>query len=199
VVRKKIFKIQTKQSLHFAGCSEHATKSAGQGASVGAVSGAVGGLVSALVFGGNPGEAAAKGMVYGGAVGATTGAISGSQVDSKIKKEQEAKAEKIRMKIGDDAFKGLSALVTCDHDNSLQFAAKAQQQANPNFSVSGYWLEVLTYADQDNTVKTTELIPIVVEKDWETTDESAARAQLLQLQDKLMAIREEYKLPRQCV
>ena len=59
---------------------------------------------------------------------------------------------------------------------------------------SGYWLEVLNYADQGNNSKTKELIHGVVEKDWDTNSETQARASLLQLQDKLMAIREDVNL-----
>jgi hypothetical protein len=185
-------------SLLVAGCGEYAAKGAGEGATVGAASGAVSGLVGALVFGGDPAEAAARGAVYGGAAGATAGAISGSQVDSKIEEQRNAREEKIRAQIGDDAFKGLSALVTCDHADAMQFAAASKQSNNPNFSVSGYWLEVLSYADQGKSDKTNELLPAVVEKDWDVSSETAARTNLLQLQDKLMAIREEYKRPRHC-
>ncbi len=185
-------------SLLLAGCGEYAAKGAGEGATMGAASGAVGGLVSALIFGGDPAEAAARGAVYGGAVGATAGAMSGSKVDTKIEQQRKERADKIRSEIGDDAFKGLSALVTCDHADSLQFAAVSKQSTNPNFSVAGYWLEVLNYADQGKSDKTTELMPALVEKDWDVSSESIARTNLLQLQDKLIAIREEYKLPKNC-
>ena len=185
-------------SLLLAGCGEYAAKGAGEGATMGAASGAVGGLVSALIFGGDPAEAAARGAVYGGAVGATAGAMSGSKVDTKIEQQRKERADKIRSEIGDDACKGLSALVTCDHADSLQFAAVSKQSTNPNFSVAGYWLEVLNYADQGKSDKTTELMPALVEKDWDVSSESIARTNLLQLQDKLIAIREEYKLPKNC-
>jgi len=185
-------------ALLITSCGEHAAKGAGEGATMGAASGAVGGLVSALIFGGDPVEAAARGAVYGGAVGATAGAMSGSKADARIDEQRNEKAEKIRARIGDDAFKGLSALVTCDHQDALQDAVKAKQSTNPNFTVSGYWLEVLSYADQGNNDKTKELMPAVVEKDWETNSEAEARTSLLTLQDKLMAIREEYKLPKKC-
>ncbi len=179
-------------------CGEHAAKGAGEGATMGAASGAVGGLVRALIFGGDPAEAAARGAVYGGAVGATAGAIRGSGVDAKVEEQRNARTEEIRAEIGDDAFKGLSALVTCDHQDALQDAVKAKQSENPNFAVAGYWLEVLSYADQGNNEKTKELIPGVVKKDWDTNSETEARTSLLKLQDKLMAIREEYKLPKNC-
>jgi hypothetical protein len=185
-------------SLLITSCGEYAAKGAGEGATTGAASGAVGGLVSALIFGGDPAEAAARGAVYGGAVGATAGAIGGNKVDTKIEEQRNARAEKIRAEIGDDAFKGLSALVTCDHQDALQDAARSKQSTNPNFAVAGYWLEVLSYADRGNNSKTKELIPGVVEKDWDTNSETEARTSLLQLQDKLMSIREEYKLPKKC-
>lgn len=185
-------------SLLITSCGEHAAKGAGEGATMGAASGAVGGLVSALVFGGDPAEAAARGAVYGGAVGATAGAMSGSKTDTKIEAQRKTKAEKIRAEIGDDAFKGLSALVTCDHQDAVQDAVKAKQSSNPNFSVAGYWLEALSYADQGNTNKTKELLPDVVKKDWDTSSETQAKTSLLKLQEKLMAIREEYKLPKKC-
>jgi len=185
-------------SLLVTGCGEYAAKGAGEGATMGAASGAVGGLVSALVFGGDPAEAAARGAVYGGAVGATAGAMSGSKVDSKIEEQRKARADKIREQIGDDAFKGLSALVTCDHADAQQYAVASKQASNPNFAVAGYWLEVLIYADQGKTDKTNALLPAVVEKDWDISSEVNARTNLLQLQDKLMAVREEYQLPRNC-
>lgn len=185
-------------SLLVTGCGEYAAKGAGEGATMGAASGAVGGLVSALVFGGDPAEAAARGAVYGGAVGATAGAIGGSKVDAQVEQQRNAKAEKIRAEIGDDAFKGLSALVTCDHADALQFTAASKQSSNPNFALSGNWLEVLVYADQGQQDKTNALMPALVEKDWNVSTEANARTNLLQLQDKLMAIREEYKLPRNC-
>jgi len=184
--------------VFLSGCGEYAAKGAGEGATTGAVSGAVGGLVSALVFGGDPAEAAARGAVYGGAVGATAGAMGGSKVDAGIEEQRKARADKIREKIGDDAFKGLSALVTCDHEDALQYAASSKQAGNPNFAVSGYWLEVLSYADKGENATKDQLLPALVEKDWEISSESNARVNLLQLQDKLMAIREEYKLPKNC-
>lgn len=185
-------------SLSVASCGEYAAKGAGEGATVGAASGAVGGLVSALVFGGDPVEAAARGAVYGGAVGATAGAMSGSKVDTKIEQQRKAKEEKIRAQIGDDAFKGLSALVTCDYEDALQLALISKSSSNPNFAVSGYWLEVLSYADRGNSDTVNGLMPAVVEKDWDVNDVNSAKTNLLQLQDTLKAIREEYKLPQQC-
>jgi hypothetical protein len=88
--------------------------------------------------------------------------------------------------------------VSCDHQDALKDADNAKQSSNPNFAVSGYWLELLSYADQGNGDKIKELMPGVVEKDWDINSEAEARTSLLQLQDKLMDIREEYKLPKKC-
>jgi len=179
-------------------CGEYAAKGAGTGATTGAVSGAVGGLVSALVFGGDAGEAMARGAVYGGAVGATAGAMGGAQVDKKVEQQRQATAEALRTKIGDDAYDGLEALADCEHDVSLKQAELARQSDNPNFSLAGLWLEVLSYADQGNETRARELFPEVVAKDWNIKTEAEAEADMRQTLNKLMDIREQYNLPRVC-
>ena len=179
-------------------CGEYAAKGAGTGATTGAVSGAVGGLVSALVFGGDAGEAMARGAVYGGAVGATAGAMGGAQVDNKVEQQRQATAEALRTKIGDDAFNGLEALADCKHDVSLKQAELARQSDNPNFSLAGLWLEVLSYADQGNETRARELFPEVVAKDWNIKTEAEAEADMRETLNKLMDIREQYNLPRVC-
>ena len=184
--------------LLLSACGEYAAKGAGTGATTGAVSGAVGGLVSALVFGGDAGEAMARGAVYGGAVGATAGAMGGAQIDSKIKEQRQAAENALRSNIGDDAFKGLQALADCEHEKSLKQAGLARQSDNPNFSLAGLWLEVLSYADQGNDTAAQNLFPVVVEKDWDIKSEAEAEATMKSTLTKLMDIREQYSLPRVC-
>ena len=179
-------------------CGEYAAKGAGTGATTGAVSGAVGGLVSALVFGGDAGEAMARGAVYGGAVGATAGAMGGAQVDKKLEQQRDATAEALRTKIGDDAYEGLEALADCKHDVSLKQASLARQSDNPNFSLAGLWLEVLSYADQGNEARARELFPEVVTDDWNIESEAEAEASMRETLTKLMDIREQYNMPRVC-
>jgi hypothetical protein len=179
-------------------CGEHAAKGAGSGATTGAVSGAVGGLVSALVFGGDPAEAAARGAVYGGAVGATAGAMGGAQVDKKVTEQREASAEALRTRIGDDAYGGLEALADCKHDVSLKQAELARQSENPNFSLAGLWLEVLSYADKGNETSARGLFPDVVTQDWNINSEAEAEAAMRKSLNQLMDIREQYNLPRVC-
>lgn len=184
--------------VQISACGEHAAKGAGTGATTGAVSGAVGGLVSALVFGGDPAEAAARGAVYGGAVGATAGAMSGAQVDSKVEQQRQATAEALHAKIGDDAYDGLKALANCNYDVSLKQAELARQSENPNFSLAGLWLEVLSYADQGSEARARSLFPDVVTKDWDIKSEAEAEATMRDALSKLMDIREQYNLPRVC-
>lgn len=179
-------------------CGEYAAKGAGTGATTGAVSGAVGGLVSALVFGGDAGDAMARGAVYGGAVGATAGAMGGAQVDKKVEQQRQATAEALSTKIGDDAYDGLAALANCKHDVSLKQASLARQSDNPNFSLAGLWLEVLSYADQGNEARARELFPEVVTRDWNIKTEAEAEADMRQTLAKLMDIREQYNMPRVC-
>ena len=179
-------------------CGEYAAKGAGTGATTGAVSGAVGGLVSALVFGGDAGDAMARGAVYGGAVGATAGAMGGAQVDKKVEQQRQATAEALREKIGDDAYDGLEALADCKYDVSLKQAELARQSDNPNFSLAGLWLEVLSYADQGNEARARELFSEVVTKDWNIESEAEAEAEMRKTLTKLMDIREQYNMPRVC-
>ena len=182
------------------GCASgsYTAQGAGKGGTTGAISGAVGGLVSALVFGGDPAEAAARGAVYGGAVGATAGAMAGSEADRQVKQQQEAKLEKIRQQIGADAFNGLEALADCRHDEALKQADKAQQSDNPNFSLAGLWLEVLTYADKKDENKARGLFPVLVEKDWNISTEAQAEENMRKTLNALMDIRQEFNLPRVC-
>jgi hypothetical protein len=182
------------------GCASdsNTAEGAGRGAVTGGVSGAVGGLVGSLVFGGNPAEAAARGAVYGGAVGATAGAMAGSQADRQISEQQEQDAADLRERIGDDAFGGLEALAECRHDVAVAQAAKAQKSENPNYALAGLWLEVLSYADQQNEAKARGLFPTVVEKDWDVESEAQAEETMRGALTKLMDIRESHRLPRVC-
>ena len=186
--------------VQLSGCASdsYAAKGAAEGGTTGAVAGAVGGLVSSLVFGGDPLESAARGAVYGGATGATVGAISGSKVDEKIEQQNEAKYAKLRQDIGEDAYGGLKALADCQHDVSLNQAAKAQKSQNPNYALAGLWLEVLSYADKQDEAKARSLFPKVVEKDWNIKSSSEAEARMRKALNSLMDIREEYKMPRVC-
>ena len=165
---------------------------------MGAASGAVGGMVSALIFGGDPVEAAARGAVYAGAASATVGAISGSQVDAGIKEQRQARENQIRERIGSDAFKGLSALTSCDYEDTLSYAEASKTSENPNYAVAGYWLELLSYADRGDSKEVARLTPAVVAQDWDTADDNQAGVQLRKLEDELKKLRLEYKQPENC-
>ena len=124
--------------------------------------------------------------------------MSGAQVDEKLEQQRQASAEALRGKIGDDAFDGLKALANCEHEVSLKQAELARQSENPNFSLAGLWLEVLSYADQGNEAKARELYPEIVTKDWDISSEAEAEATMRDTLNKLMDIREQYNLPRVC-
>jgi hypothetical protein len=182
------------------GCASdsHTAQGATRGATTGAVSGAVGGVFTALVFGGDPAEAAARGAVYGGAVGGTAGAIAGSEADRQVKQQQDAALAKLRQQIGDETFTGLEALADCKHDVSLRQATKAQKSENPNYSLAGLWLEVLSYADQKDETKARSLFPTLVKEDWNITSDAQAEETMRKALNSLMDIREKYKMPRVC-
>ena len=74
----------------------------------------------------------------------------------------------------------------------------ARQSENPNFSLAGLWLEVLSYADQGNEARARSLFPDVVTKDWDIKNEAEAEAAMRDTLNKLMDIREQYNMPRVC-
>ena len=183
----------------FSACSSQTAQRAGQGAAGGAVVGAVGGMVSALVFGGDVGDAAARGAVWGASTGAAAGAISGAVADSNQKKAQEAaELDALRKRLGDDAFNGLAALVECKHEIAQGFGRTAVGSDNPDFSLAGLWLQVLAYADNRQEDQARALLPNLVEKDSKLSSEAQAESEMQGALKKLMDIRQEYKLPREC-
>ena len=179
-------------------CSSQTGQRAAQGGTMGAVTGAAGGMVSALIFGGNVGEAAARGAVYGGTVGAVGGAIVGSQQDQATKKQQEDAAEKLKLKLGDEAFNGLVALANCKHDVALDHAKAAENLDNKEHALAGLWLEVLAYADQQQEGKARALFPALIEKDPKVGSEAQAEENMRKALQGLMKIRTEHKLPQTC-
>lgn len=185
-------------TMTLVGCGTYATKGAGTGAATGALAGAAGGVVSALVFGGDPLDAAARGAVWGGTTGAVAGGVAGAQVDKQTAQKREAEIAKLRAEIGDDAFDGLEALADCEYDTSLQQAGKALASANPNFSLAGAWLEVLSYADQGNEARARSLFPALVAKDWNLETSAQAEASMRKALTAIGDIREEYNRPRVC-
>ena len=185
-----------------AGCTGKTGEYAGQGAGIGAISGAVGGFVTAAIFGGDPIEAAARSAVYGGATGATAGAISGASADAAEREAYEAaqkeKRDRIRAKIGDDAFIGLAALAKCDHASAIANADIAQQSGNADFVVAGLWLEALAYSDQGQESTARAMYGDIIARDANISDETAAELRRRELADGLSEIRGEYDLPKVC-
>ena len=179
-------------------CSGQSGQRAAQGGTMGAVTGAAGGMVSALIFGGNVGEAAARGAAYGGTMGAVGGAIVGSQEDQATKKQREDAAEKLKLKLGDEAFNGLVALANCKHDVAMGHAKAAENLDNQEYALAGLWLEVLTYADQKQEDKARALFPDLIAKDPKIGSEAQAEESMRKALQGLMKIRAEHKLPQTC-
>lgn len=185
-----------------AACSGQSGQRAGQGAATGAVAGAAGGMVSALIFGGNVGEAAARGAVWGGTAGAVSGAMVGAQEDQAMaaqKAEQQKKAhEKLKQRLGEDAFSGLAALVDCKHEVALAYANTAKKDAKKDYSLAGLWLEILVHADQRKEAEARALFPELIEKDPEINSDTKAEESMRKAMQGLMNIRGEYNLPKTC-
>jgi len=184
--------------LMISACSNQTGQRAAQGGTMGAVAGAAGGMVSALIFGGNVGEAAARGAAWGATTGAVGGAIVGSQQDSAIKKQQEDAAAKLKLKLGDEAFDGLTALAKCKHAVAASHANNAKNLDNPEYALAGQWLEILTLADQRQEDKARALFPEVIAKDPRVGSEAQAEEGMRKALQGLMKIRAEHNLPQTC-
>lgn len=182
-----------------AGCSGHSGQMAGEGAGMGAVAGMVGGLVSGLVFGGNPAELAAQGAVWGASSGAVTGAMVGAKVDRAERTAmQKAELERLRAKLGDDAFNGLKALAKCKHEISLGYARTAAKSDNNAYALAGLWLGALTHGDRGEMDLAKAQFPALLDRDGKISSTTQADEKLDKALARLKEIRGEYNLPQTC-
>lgn len=182
-----------------AGCSGHSGQMAGEGATMGAVAGMVGGLVTGLVFGGNPGELAAQGAVWGASSGAVSGAMAGAKIDQAERTaRQKAELERIRAKLGDDAFSGLKALAKCKHEVSLGYARTAAKSDNKAYALAGLWLEVLTHGDRREMDLAQAQFSVLIDRDDKIDSQAQALEKLNKALTRLREIRGEYNLPKTC-
>lgn len=166
------------------GCSANQRAGATVGGTGGALSGAAAGAVGALVFGGNVGDAAARGAVWGGTAGAVSGTMAGARADRHQENQRIVQAQRdleaLRLRIGDDAFKGLSALADCRHDVALAYARVSVALPNADFALAGYWLEALTCLDTGDEDAAAAVYPTLVERDGDTDSVERARVQALE-------------------
>jgi hypothetical protein len=187
-----------------AGCASgsYAAKGAGEGATTGAVAGAVGGMVTALVFGGNVAEAGARGAVYGGTTGAVVGGMSGAKADeaaaAQKQAEREAELDKLRNRIGSDAFNGVVALAECKHEIAIANAREATKSKKSDYALAGMWVLVLAEADRNNEAAARALYPDIVKRDSNIKTEADAEAGMREALDQLGNIRTEYDMPAVC-
>ncbi|PLW69359.1 hypothetical protein [Pseudohalioglobus lutimaris] len=183
-------------------CSTESTRGAAQGAAGGAAVGAIGGMVSALVFGGSVSDAAARGAVWGGSTGAVTGGIHGAKKGESAREAESrrvaAEMEKLRSKIGDDAYRGLEALARCKHSVAVAYAEAAQTNKNYDYALSGYWLEVMSVAETDGESAAEAMLPELVERDSKLTSVGQARVLLVEVIGDLEDVREESGTDRTC-
>ena len=187
-----------------AGCASdsYAAKGAGEGATTGAVAGALGGMVTALVFGGNVAEAGARGAVYGGTSGAVVGGMSGSKADQAVaaqkQAEREAELERLRNRIGPDAYNGVVALAECKHEVAIANAREAAKSKNSDYALAGIWVVALTEADRQNELEARAMFPDIVKRDRDIKTEADAEAGVREALHELGNIRVEYDLPAVC-
>jgi len=117
---------------------------------------------------------------------------------TKKKAQQAAELEALKKRLGDDAFNGLAALVECKHEVAQGYGRTAAKSNNPDFALAGLWLQVITFADSGQEDQARGLLPDLVEKDSKLSSVSQAETEMQTAQQKLMDIRQEYKLPREC-
>jgi hypothetical protein len=188
--------------MALSGCSTESTKGAAQGAAGGAAVGAVGGIVSALVFGGDVADAAARGAVWGGSTGAVSGGIQGARVADQNQanqaRQEQAELDKLRRELGDDAYRGLDALANCKHTVAIAYAETAQADDNYDYALAGYWLEVLSVAEEGRIEDAEAMLPELVEKDKKLKSTQQADTLLGEVMDELADIREANGQERSC-
>jgi outer membrane lipoprotein SlyB len=182
----------------FQACSQQTARQAGQAGATGAVVGAVGGLVTGLVFGGNAAEAMARGAVYGGSTGAAAGAMAGAMAESNRKASQTEELKALRARLGEDAYQGLEALVQCKHDVAQAYGRTAAGSPNKNYALAGLWLQAIAFADGGEEDKARDLYPELIAGDDRIADNAQAENKMRGALQKLMDIREQYKLDRVC-
>lgn len=185
-------------NLHGCASGSHAAQGAAEGAAVGAASCAAGGLLSALIFGGDALGRAAESAVWCGTAGAVAGGIRGNEMDKREQQRRDSYVARLRSDVGEVAFNGFAALATCDYPRALARAEEAQRESNPNYALSGLWLEALTYADQRNESGARAMLPVLVEHDWDMESEAQADSTLRKALGDLNTIRGEYDLPLTC-
>ncbi len=199
VYTQKILKIVALLCITtMAACGTTAGQKAGEGAATGAIVGAIGGLVTGLVFGGNVADSAARGAVWGASTGAVAGAMSGAGKDQVKKGNQSIELEKLKGRIGDDAFNGMKALAHCKHEVALAYSRTAAKSKNKDHALAGQWLEVITHADKGEENKARTLFPQLIATDPKVSTKAQTEATMRDTMQKLMTIRKEHNLSTTC-
>ena len=142
------------------GCTSNTAEGAASGALVGAGSAMFVGALTDLIVDGhvNPYRLernAVAGAIVGGAAGAAQGhAKDKSERDRATMKtvaaEQMRDEQELIAEIGADNFRGLEALVTCQHKDAYRLALKAIESDKPQFKEAGYVVQALVDKDRGN-------------------------------------------------
>ena len=176
----------------------HVNADVKRGAATGA---AVGGLLG-LVFGDDLGDALG-GAAIGAGVGAAGGAVSSSmkkkEAEKKAQQQQAAKAQQAADQeqqqeqalihaIGEDNYRGLVALVDCEHTRAEGLAEAGAASNDPNHRLASLWLKALIANDLKQTERTAELYQqlIAADKDIDTEQQASIETDKV-----LMDVREE--------
>ncbi len=176
----------------------------GRGAASGA---AIGGFLG-LVFGDDLGDVV-EGAAVGAGAGAIGGAVSGSmkkkeaekraQDQQRLKQQQPTKAQQVVKNqqreeqaliqaIGEDNYRGLVALVECEHKRAEALANAGAASNNPDHKLSSLWLKALIANDLRQKDRTAKLYQQLVSADADIDTKQQAS---LETDKVLMDVRKE--------
>ena len=183
----------------FFGTAIDVNADAGRGAASGA---AIGGFLG-LVFGEDLGDVV-EGAAVGAGAGAIGGAVSGSMKKKEAKKrakkqseqeqrqkekekktaqqeaanDQQQQEQELIKAIGEDNYRGLLALVDCEHKRAQALAKAGAASSNPDHKLSSIWLEALIASDLKQKDRTDQLYQQLVsaDRDIDTPQQASIEA-----------------------
>jgi|GEM_PF-1345079 len=189
---------------------------AGIDASAGVFEGAAVGGFMGLVLGDDIDDVAA-GAVVGGTVGAVSGSMKQKEAEKRAQQQREQEQRRIQSQqaqlqqqqaaaaqqganaqpskdqaliraVGEDNYRGLLALIDCDHKRAEALAGVGAASDKPDHQLASLWLKAIIANDLRQNERTTELYPQIVaaDRDIDTTQQAS-----LETDKVLMDVRQE--------
>ena len=163
---------------------------------------AVGGFMG-LILGDDIDDVAA-GAVVGAGVGAVSGSMKKKEAEKRAQQQkqlqqqtataqkaasdQQAQEQALIRAVGEDNYRGLLALVECEHQRAEALANAGAASSNSNHQLASLWLKALIANDLKQQDRTAELYPQLVSADADIDTEQQAS---LETDKVLMDVRQE--------